>query len=136
MADTEVSIIPTLDGGPDEILTTPEQNLAYLVRHLLYAPGSTSSIYEDQLLSFRKLEAQHHSDRSGLIDAIKRQLQAAVQRRYDNTYVVDVSSYNSGGDTFGLYIDIKERATGISAIPSTAFIVENNSLRLDTSYKG
>ena len=71
--------IPTLHNGPVQFAETPQDIVAYLIRHSLKNPGFTSSIIEDQLVSFRKLEAKF-VNRDDLIEAYMTKLQEVIDK--------------------------------------------------------
>ena len=75
--------IMTLTIGKD-VLTSKQDIIWYLIAFSLQNPGETSSIMEDELLSFRKLNALYGRDASSFAAIYERELTNAILRYFPN----------------------------------------------------
>lgn len=90
MADTPIPVIPTLHNNSVPVIKDVSRQMAYIVRWYFANPGRTSSNNEDELISFRKLNAIYGKDPLTMCN----QTQQALQRicsRYVNNVNVEVT---------------------------------------------
>ena len=70
--------IPTLHSGTRQILESTEDKVAYIIRHSLMNPGFTSDMIEDDLISFRKIEATYDNRIAEIVRSYKQKLESVL----------------------------------------------------------
>jgi len=141
--------IPTLHSGTREVVSTLEDKIAYILRHTLTNPGYTSDMIEDELISFRKLEALHDGNVEELKDDYKKRLEIAILNvtgvRVEvilETKELDpqtkqnlLDQPNAGsdinGDKYSLEISVVDIETGIPIVTYGKIIVNSNDIIID-----
>ncbi len=129
-------VIPTLSGGPNEILTDDMYQILYTIRHFLLTPGGTSSFFENTIPSFRKLEASCKDDLNTLVQRITIIYQQLFNDRYNGKYTVEVT-YNKNtdeptADSYELVFNVTDSTTGKPVIPVSSFVISNNFIKLNS----
>lgn len=101
--------IPLLSNGPITILKKKTDIAAYLIEFMFNNPGETSDQIEDELISFRKLNAMYGNDQKLLAAAVGDQLQAILSKYYpDSGIVVSCDSHDIDASWYGLIINIMD----------------------------
>lgn len=102
-------VIPTLHSGTSELLEDKQDIIAYIVRFALTNPGRTSSYVENDLVSFRKLEAKYGTDRSALASAFSSRLNTVINNYYpDQGLSIEVSASEASTTKYKLTISISD----------------------------
>ena len=132
--------IPVLSSDAGNV-TDLQEKTATLLRYILLNPGFTSTIFRNEMISFRTLAAQYGHDRDALCTALAGMIKPALQRivpEYDPLVSFTANDYNDdAGDpryviTFDItYID--NSGNIIPGIGSNTFIV-NGDGTLDVQY--
>ena len=123
-------IIPVLDRNIDDSYSSHESILMYLTRHFLYSPGSTSSLDEPNMLSFRKLEATYHDNISKMISVMQNSFQKVLNKYFNTLYTVTFSTFSTKQAGYGIKISITDSATGVIVIPAANFLVTDTSISI------
>lgn len=125
------SVIPTLSLNKDQ-LTTPREQIAYLIRQAFYNPGWTSSQIDYTLVSIRKYLAEHTEDSSRFIPALQNGLQAAITA-YQPTYKVTVNAKTNSANSRAYTVVIRVTDENDTLVLQQDDIsVENGILQLHT----
>lgn len=102
-------VIPTLHSGTSELLEDKQDIIAYIVRFALTNPGRTSSYVENDLVSFRKLEAKYGTDRSALAAAFSSRLNTVINNYYpDQGLSIEISASEVSTTKYKLTISISD----------------------------
>jgi hypothetical protein len=101
--------IPNLDVAQEDILTTPEKMVDYLLSFVCGNPGNTSELNEDLMGSLGKIHMEN-GENSGLLAA---EYTAYFQRIFDTTfgsgtYFIDVLSVKVSDIEFRLEIRVQD----------------------------
>ena len=119
--------IPTLHSGPVTVISNTADIVAYLIRHSLKNPGFTSSFIENDLVSFRKLEAEH-VDKIDLVATYQQQLQTIILRNLPNESLnVMVNWEDVDGFNYKLAIDVTD-STGATILVSGKVTISKNKI--------
>ena len=84
-----ITVTPTLSSTSGYLEDVRDQ-IANLLRFMIMNPGRTSSLWEEDLISFRKLAAEYQGDRSTLIDQTRFKLTNSFKRMFPD-YNIEVS---------------------------------------------
>jgi len=125
-----MSVIPTLHPSSSELLTDKQDIIAYIVRWSLTNPGHTSSFVEDELVSFRKLEAEYGSDKEALAKRFTSKLNGVINNYYpDQKMSVEVTATDIDDIKYKLSISVTD-SDGSYILDRGIVEVTNNSLIL------
>lgn len=128
--------IPTLHNGAMTILRKPQDVIAYLIRFVLLSPGFTSDHIEDELVSFRTLEAEFGLDKQELANRLELKLKNVISHFYPNDGIaVTVESYDIEDEPnkYGLKIDVTNSSTNEPIMLATNVVVEDDTLKITFS---
>ncbi len=127
--------VPTLAAGPVEVLESTSDIVAYIIRHSLKNPGFTSSFIEDELVSFRKLEAEHQN-RDNLVRAYEQKLQDVIARNLPNDSVsVAVEWEDVDGFHYRLSIEVTDASGQNVLMVGKVTVAENDiNIEFDSTY--
>ena len=120
-------VIPTLFIN-QPIIKKDNELMAYLVKFSFYNPGWTSNWLEEQLVSMRKLRAQHTEDIREFPNALQEVLNNAVQR-YNPQWKATVTSKPVDMLTYTLIISITDQ-NGTPVISSDSIVVKDGEIML------
>ena len=123
-------VIPVLGLNIDQ-LTRKDDQLAYLLRHAFNNPGWTSEQIEGQLVSIRRLLAEHENDPDEFVSALRQKLETAVKHLHAS-HGVNVT-YEKLGDHqhYKVTITIVD-GNGTPVLSSDAISVKDNQIVLNT----
>lgn len=126
MTKTPVPAVPSLHSFSSPALTKREEVAAYLIQFLFANPGSTSSVNEGEMMSFRKLVALHgNKDTNFLAEQIGNMLTTSLAHYFPKDRMTAVcgiepeEGYDENGvlqGTYGITIAIRT-ADGTAVIP-------------------
>lgn len=132
MANQLIAGVPSLHSVSNPILTRKDYVAAHLIQFLFANPGSTSSINEGEMMSFRKLVALYGSNDTELLaNKISEMLTASLQNYFPNDRLMAGCSIEfeegRGNDgvylgNFGVVISVKD-SDGVSVMPMQEFEV-------------
>lgn len=132
MAKQLVAGVPSLHSISNPILTRKEDVAAYLIQFLFANPGSTSSVNEGEMMSFRKLVSLHGSSNTELLATkIAEMLTTSLQHYFPADGLMagcSVEEEEGVGDdgvrlgNLGIVISIKD-ADGSAVMPMSKFSV-------------
>lgn len=118
MAKEPVIGIPTLHSITNPVLTKVEDVVAYLIRFLFANPGSTSSLNEGEMLSFRKLVSNFGNQQLDMLqEKIGSMLTTSIQHFFPHenyTATCTVEMEDGKGDdgsylgNYGVVISVKD----------------------------
>lgn len=121
-----VSVTPTLSSTSGYLIDVRDQVMSFL-RFLIMNPGWTSSLWEDELVSFRKISAAEDADRRSLVNTLSQQVTTILSNKFAD-YGFDCSftteDYDSNNDDgrytikFDIIITSAPNATGEVASPA------------------
>ena len=129
MATEPRPAIMTLHNRSAQVLTRIGDQMAYAIRFFFANPGSTSSVNEEEMASFRKLNAHHGNDPDIMASAVQQKLQeiarrydarAAVLVRVDKKMKFDADRVLQG--TYGLEILVSDQ-NGVPLIPTGRVVI-------------
>lgn len=102
MAD---SVIPILSKGTEDLIESKEGKLWHILTHSLRNPGFTSDIAEDEMISFRELEARFGNTPDILKEHYRQALGTVVKRHYpDDNIDVYVEIADLAENTYTLQV--------------------------------
>ena len=126
--------IPTLHSGPVSVISNPADIVAYLIRHSLKNPGFTSSFIENDLISFRKLEAEY-TDKLNLIAIYQQQLQSVILRNLPTEALnVNVDWEDVDGFNYKLSIDVSDQ-TGTTILVSGKVVITKDNINITFNHE-
>lgn len=120
-------VIPTLFIN-QPVIKKDSELMAYLLKFSFFNPGWTSNWIEEQLISMRKLRAQHTEDIREFPNALQEVLNAAVQR-YNPQWKATVTTKPVDMLTYTLIISITDQ-TGTPVISSDGVVIKDGVLML------
>jgi hypothetical protein len=121
------AILPTFNLGPHQIVKDKSDIILYTIRHVMLTPGATSSIMEDDILSFRKLEAEYGGGGNELAIKLESGLTKIFERYFpDNIPIVTVDKYDIAFGLYGLSVEVVD-AKGNNLILRTKVDVINDN---------
>jgi hypothetical protein len=126
-------VTPILNNTSKDLLEDVESVLWHLVRFSLENPGETSTLFETELVSFRKIEAQHENDREGTAEAYAEALRNAVAQYYPNEGIgVNIETEDRDDISYAVQILITD-ASGEPLLTFNPVIVnlEGDSIDID-----
>lgn len=136
-------IIPTFHNAAHGSLSAPQDIALYLIRWLFANPGDTSSAFEHEMISFRKLEAEYGKTPDELARMVGQQLTDAMEAYFPNKgyqalceKVVE-DGYEDDGSYKGNYyltLDIVD-ANNIS-ICKKSYITRDANSNFNVSFEG
>ena len=131
MADVK---IPTLHYMVDPVLIEPVDKVMYLIRHFIYNPGFTSSLFSDIELSFRGIATRYPMDANAVASHVTKVLGLGIGRiapelKLNLTAKVNFTNEN----TYSLILNIEDENSN-PFIPQSMVEVTNNELKV--TYKG
>lgn len=137
MAQEPKPAILTLHNQSAQVLTRPADQLAYAIRWFFVNPGSISSNNEDEMISFRKLNAMHGNSPKLFAQTIGAKLTDIVSKYFPGA-IADVTYEKKLGydndhvlqGTYGLIIKVTD-ANGQAVIPSGRVIVGEEEGTID-----
>ena len=109
MADNLPSVIPVLSKGTEDLIESKQGKLWHIVSHSLRNPGFTSDINEEDMISFRALEAAFGQDSNMLAGQYADALNRVIARHYPNDSInafVEIDDVKE--NTFTLQIGITD----------------------------
>lgn len=118
--------ILTLHSGPLAKLTSTSNKITYILKWFFSNPGFTSDIFEDDLISYRKLQGVHRYDSGTLMPAVKSSLEEVINRVCDEPVIVEVSQENIDEYYYKLQLTFKNSSGGGILMQSNVNINENN----------
>lgn len=77
-------VIPTLSKGSRDLLDDPKSIVLYLLSHAISSPGGTSNLYENEVLSLRKMIAAFSRDPQALASIFQTQFQRVLNKYFPN----------------------------------------------------
>lgn len=80
-SDMPVSVTPTLSVNAGYLSDVRDQVMA-LMRFIVMNPGNTSSIWEEKLISFRKIAAEYEGDRNALISVLSSKINTLFKSKF------------------------------------------------------
>ena len=126
--------IPTLHYMVDPVLIDPVDKVMYLVRHFIYNPGFTSSLFSDYELSFRGIATRYPMDANAVASHVTKVLGEAIIRiEPDLKLNLSASVTFTNENTYTLILNIVD-ANNNPFIPQS--VVEVNENGLSVTYKG
>lgn len=106
------TVIPSLTLN-NPLIRDKATKIAYLIRHAMNAPGWTSSMIEEQLISARKCDAIYGPDPQKIANALEQQLSEAISYHYDNIGVkIKVEAISEGSTKYKMIITVTDNSTG------------------------
>ncbi len=130
MADP-IPVIPTLSKGTEDILSSPEAVLWYLLDFSLRSPGQISEAYEQDLVSFRELEAQYGNDAETLAQRYAEALNGVVAKYYPNgDYTAETEIEEIDENKFTLKVGFFT-SNGVPVLSYTPLTYRNGEWDLD-----
>ena len=141
--------IPTLHSGTRQVLESVEDKVAYIIRHSLVNPGFTSDMIEDDLLSFRKLEATYDNRIGEIVRHYKHKLELTLNRVLGFTVDVSIKTlklnqsekenklYHTSnedavnGDKYSLEISVLYKDSGMPIITYGKIIIGNGNIKIN-----
>jgi len=130
MAD-KIPAVPSLSNLSRPLLTSKENVCLYLIQFLFANPGETVSHHEGEMISFRKLVANHgHIDPADLAQQISNMLTTSISHYFPNAGIQahctidEENGYDNGvyQGNYGVAIAIRD-ADGNAIIPRRQFKV-------------
>lgn len=135
MANNPRPAVPSLHAISNPILTKKEDVAAYLIQFLFANPGSTSSMNEGEMMSFRKLVAMHGSEHPDLLaNSISDMLTTSLSHYFPEEQLTATCAiepeegYDENGvllGTFGITIAIRN-IEGAAVIPTSKLQVSKD----------
>ncbi len=95
-----ITVTPVLSSVVGYVEDIRDQ-ISTLIRFLIMNPGRTSSLWEDQLMSFRTLAAQHEDSRESFAGILEDKIKSTLKRMfrdYNFEVKVEPSDYIEGVD--------------------------------------
>lgn len=147
MADPK-PILPTLHNISTPALKLLSDQLAYLVRWYFANPGGTSSVIEDELVSFRKINSMYGKDPATMCEMTANALERACHRYSSDVhvtcnYVNEIKRSATDTDpasgiavlegTYKLEINIETNA-GVPIIPVQTIRILNKGDNMDIEF--
>lgn len=128
-------VLLTLHAGTSSIITADDTSksdiAAYLIRHSLNNPGDTSSYLEDEIISFRKLEARYGYDKNQLAVQFALKLNEAINRYYPKDgIIVSIDTFTISDLKYGLTINIVN-SNSESIISNGIIEISDDSVKLN-----
>ena len=106
------TVIPSLTLH-NPLIRDKSTKIAYLIRHAMNAPGWTSSMIEEQLISARKCDALNGPDPQKIATALEQQLSEAISYHSDNIDVkIGVEAISEGSSKYKMIITVTDNTTG------------------------
>lgn len=128
----EMPSIPTLTLGPSQILTNPQDIILYILRSVFLNPGDTSSMIENEIISFRKLEATYGKNGHELATKLSSELNTVFGRYFSGTGIVADVTYTSLGDgKYALGIEVRDEFGNLKLIRGKVDVIDINELVLN-----
>lgn len=126
--------IPTLHYMVDPMLVEPEDKVLYLVRHFIYNPGFTSTLFADYETSFRGIATRYPMKPQAVADHIITELGAAINRVVpDLELKLNVQFTFKTENTYILELNVTD-VNGTSFIPTSLVEVTEDGIKV--TYKG
>lgn len=127
-----ISITPVLSVSAGYVSDVRDQTMA-LVRNIIMNPGFTSSLWEDKLVSFRKLSAEFGHNRDELVGRLAARISQVLTTKFtDIDFIVNIRSDVINEASYKVIFDITissiygEDVTE-PALVSGQFIVDSNT---------
>lgn len=127
-----ISITPVLSVSAGYVSDVRDQTMA-LVRNIIMNPGFTSSLWEDKLVSFRKLSAEFGHNRDELVGRLAARISQVLTTKFtDIDFIVNIRSDVINEASYKVVFDITissiygEDVTE-PALVSGQFIVDSNT---------
>lgn len=107
-------VVPTYHNATHGMLKSPTDVALYLIRWTFANPGETSSQHEDEMVSFRQLEALYGKTPEDLTRELQIRLQAAIDHYFPDKYeaVVNYDMAEDGSGKYSISIDFSDKGTG------------------------
>lgn len=102
MADEPIPVIPTLHNNSVPVIKDVSRQMAYIVRWYFANPGRTSSNNEEELISFRKLNAIYGKDPLTMCNQTQTALQRICSKFVQNVNVEVTYEMKNGRDRDGV----------------------------------
>jgi len=120
--------IPSLHNGPTDILTDTQKKLWSIIAFVFNNPGAISNVMEEEVVSFRKLNAEFGSNRESLAVELQQSLETIVRRVFpDEGFLVSVFAEPIDEVKYTLIINISQ---GTSVILSSPIPIENRKVTI------
>lgn len=81
MADLKVTVTPVLSSSAGYVADIGEQ-VSSLLRFIIMNPAGTSSLWEEDLISFRNIASKNEGNRTALINAFREAINRTLQRAF------------------------------------------------------
>lgn len=127
-----ISITPVLSVSAGYVSDVRDQTMA-LVRNIIMNPGFTSSLWEDKLVSFRKLSAEFGHNRDELVGRLAARISQVLTAKFtDIDFIVNIHADDINEASYKVVFDITissiygEDVTE-PALVSGQFIVDSNT---------
>ena len=137
MANEPKPAIMTLHNRSAQVLTKPADQIAYAIRWFFVNPGSTSSVNEEEMISFRKLNATAGTRPEVMAGSIQNLLTQIARRYYKtaNVFVKVVNQVKTDEDgilqgTYGLEILVSDE-NNMPIIPTGHVVVTGEFDKID-----
>lgn len=127
MPDTKYTTVTPVLSTKAGYLEDVRDQIATVLRYIIMNPGRTSSLWEDQLVSFRKLAAQYEDNRDEFVNHLKRRVDAVFTRMFKDIQIdinFSTSNYDEKSDdgrytvSFDLFLRSKEIGDGAPYEPA------------------
>jgi len=104
------AVVPTFHNATHGILKSPTDVALYLIRWPFANPGATSSQLEDEMISFRELEAVYGKSPDDLCREISNRLKVAMDHYFPEQYNVNATyeEETDGSGKYSISIDISD----------------------------
>jgi hypothetical protein len=127
-------VTPILENTSNDLLEEQEAVLWQIVRFALENPGETSELFENELISFRKLQATFGNDREGLAAAFQQAIQIVITQYYPNDSIsVSVETEDRSELSYALQIAITN-PQGDSLLTIDPVVVNEEGDSIDINY--
>ena len=126
--------IPTLHYMVDPMLVEPEDKVLYLVRHFIYNPGFTSTLFADYEASFRGIATRYPMNPQSVANHIVNELGGAIKRVVpDIELKLDVKFNFTTENTYTLELNVTD-ANGTSFIPTSLVEVTETGIKIGRAH--
>ena len=136
-------VVPTLHAMSTPSLSRPADVATYLIGWLFRNPGGTSSVNENEMVSFRKLVAVYGNQPNELASQITNMLETCMrhyfpaagytvpcQVEYKDGYSSDEGVYQGN---YGITITVQD-SNGVSVVPVSNIVVNYDGSEFDIKY--
>lgn len=141
-----ITVTPTLSSTSGYLQDIRDQ-IANLLRFMIYNPGRTSSLWNNEMISFRTLSAEYQNNRSNLVSMMKSRLSRSLNRmfpdyRFDIEVTTEDYDKNAGDDgrytiTIGIIInglDKDHPENQVGAVISGRISVDPTTNHIDLTF--